>query len=356
MITVSLADSKLVYLHNYFPQKEAGLPKKVVVTGISGYLGMHVAKELLSEGFAVRGTIRAASKEAGVREALASVVDTSNLEFVVVDLEKNDNWGEAVRGADTVMHVASPFILREPKDEGDYLRPAVDGTRRVLDASLTEGVRRVVITSTYLTMAGHLYSETFGPSDRTPVDDPTINAYIRSKVAAENAAWEWAKEHPETLELVTLHPGAILGPPLSLEASGTSVSTLRDLVTGRSPGIPPITVPMVDVRDVARAHYEAMVSPVAAGQRYLLCQKTSTPYTQVGQILRDAGYSKVPKRVLPKLLIRTMAPLSREVRAMKAFLGRQLIPDVSQTVKDLNWDPRSLESMVLDTARALTKE
>ena len=75
-----------------------------------------------------------------------------NLEFCELNLLSDDGWDEAVKGCDFVMHVASPFINIEPKDENEYIRPAVDGTMRALKAAKSAGIKRVVLTSSMVSM------------------------------------------------------------------------------------------------------------------------------------------------------------------------------------------------------------
>ena len=323
----------------------------VLVTGVSGYLGLHVAKTLLDRGYQVRGTVRSLSKEPSVREALG--VTDGSLSFAEGDLTSDQGWREAFTGIHALIHVASPFILKEPKDEQEYLKPAVEGTLRVMQFAHDAGVKKVVVTSTYLTMAGHMTSGNFGPSDFTSFDDPTINAYIRSKVAAEQALWDFVKRQNTEMNVSTIHPGAILGPPLGSGDDGTSVSTIRSMIAGSTPGIPPISVPMVDVRDAALAHVAALALEGSAGKRYVAALAEPVSYMEVAKTLRSAGYSKVPGREIPQTLIRLLGIFNRELRSMKAFLGKSVHADNSQTISELKWAPRPITETILDTAKAL---
>ena len=227
------------------------------------------------------------------------------------------------------------------------------GTRRVMRFARDGGVATSVVTSTYLTMAGHMFAGTFGPEDHTPIGDPSINAYIRSKVAAEEALWDFVASEAPDMSVSTIHPGAILGPPLGLDSAGTSVSTIRSMITGSVPGIPPISVPIVDVRDVALAHVAALENPAVNGQRFAVCHPEPIRYLEVAKILRAAGYTKVPSREIPQGLIRTLAPVNRELRSMKAFLGKSVHADTSNTKSALQWAPRPIKDTVLDTAAAI---
>lgn len=325
--------------------------KRVLVTGVTGYLGLHVAKALIERGHQVRGTVRDSAKASMVMNAFAT--DFEQMTLVECDLTSDEGWEDAFSDVDALIHVASPFILREPKDEQIYLRPAVEGTQRVMRFAKQAGVKKAVVTSTYLTMAGHLSSGVFGPKSFTPIEDPGINAYIRSKIAAEQALWDFVASSESAMKVNTIHPGAILGPPLSAKGEGTSISTLRDIINGSIPGIPPIRVPMVDVRDAAQAHVAAIESEFS-GKRYVVSRPEPVSYVEVAKLLKDAGYSKVPGRELPKFMIRALALFSRDLRAMKAFLGKSVTADISQTVQDLDWSPRPIRDTVLDSAKALS--
>ena len=113
--------------------------KKVLVTGATGFIGLHCIHQLLEQGYGVRGTLRSQSRAQEVRDGLtATGVDIANLELVEADLLKDDGWEEAVTGMDYILHVASPFIIGMPKHENDLIRPAVEGTERVLSAAIAE--------------------------------------------------------------------------------------------------------------------------------------------------------------------------------------------------------------------------
>ena len=96
---------------------------KVLVTGASGFIGLHCIDQLLKAGHQVRGTLRTMSREAEVREALGEPGDA--LEFAYADLTKDEGWDEAVAGCEYVLHVASPFPPTEPKHEDEliFIRP-----------------------------------------------------------------------------------------------------------------------------------------------------------------------------------------------------------------------------------------
>src|SRR5215212_6513415 len=123
-------------------------PQAVLVTGGSGFLGGWCVIELLRRGYTVRTTVRSLSREPQVRAAVGSEVDPGDrLTVLAADLTGDEGWPEAVAGCDYVLHVASPFPPKQPKDADELILPAREGTLRVLRASLDAGVKRVVVTS-----------------------------------------------------------------------------------------------------------------------------------------------------------------------------------------------------------------
>ena len=142
--------------------------KPVLVTGASGFIAIHCIIQLLEQGYQVRGTLRSMSRENELRNTLAKFVQADDrLALVQADLLEDAGWADAVKGCDYVLHVASPFPLVIPKDENDLIRPAKEGTLRVLRAAAEQGVKRVVLTSSNAAIsAGHPDSKThFDESD-----------------------------------------------------------------------------------------------------------------------------------------------------------------------------------------------
>ena len=126
-----------------------------------------------------------------MRDSLSRHAPVSRLEFAKADLEADTGWDAAVRGCGHVLHVASPFPAVQPKNEQDLIRPAVEGTLRVLRAAAGGGVERFVQTSSLVAvMYGHPHSRTapFTEADWTLVDSPGVSAYGKSKTLAERAA------------------------------------------------------------------------------------------------------------------------------------------------------------------------
>jgi nucleoside-diphosphate-sugar epimerase len=120
----------------------------------AGFIATHVVRILLIAGYRVRGTVRDPSDGVKTQPLRDLPNGTSHLELVAADLLSDDGWEEAVKGTDFVIHMASPFVIEAPKDKDELIRPAVDGTTRVIKAALAEpSVKRVVLTSSVVSIS-----------------------------------------------------------------------------------------------------------------------------------------------------------------------------------------------------------
>jgi nucleoside-diphosphate-sugar epimerase len=296
---------------------------RVLVTGISGFLGGHVALQLLKAGYRVRGSVRNLARADKVRDTLARAgADISRLEFVALDLLKDDGWTEAMDGVRYLQHTASPFVLSVPKDPDELIRPAVEGTRRAIQAALSAAVERVVLTSSVAAIQyGHAdYARVLTEVDWTNVESPQTGAYSKSKTLAEREAWRLMDAAGRHDDLAVINPAAIFGPLLD-EDPGTSASVVSLLLGGKLPALPRLTMSAVDVRDVAALHVDAMSNPDAAGQR---CIASVGAYSmrELADMLRPAFPGRrIPRAQIPNWLVDFAALFNRALRDNKHELA-----------------------------------
>jgi len=311
----------------------------VLVTGASGFVAGHCVAELVGHGYAVRGTVRRPERAAH----LAGIA-----ELVTADLESDDGWADAAAGCTYVLHVASPFPLEDPADEDEVLRPAVQGTLRVLRASAESGtVRRVVLTSSVAAIApGHPDTRALTEDDWATVDagDP----YQKSKTLAEQAAWELVG-NGRGLELAVVNPGLVLG-PVQQPRTTTSLEPIRRLLARELPGIPRLGWATVDVRDLAVAHRLVMEHPGAAWNRYI-CAGRHLWMRDLGEIL--ATRYRIPTRTLPSWVLWVAARFDPGVRSVLDAVDRQELVSADKARNELGWTMRPVEETVLDTASSL---
>ena len=330
----------------------------VLVTGGSGFIAGHCILQLLDAGRSVRATLRSTSREASVRETLqqAGATNLDRLEFVAADLTSDDGWDAAMDGVDAVLHVASPVMPGQVKDEQTVISPAREGAVRVIEAARRAGARRVVLTSAFHAAGfGHgPVDHVFTEDDWSPLDGPGMDAYGRSKVLAERAAWDAVADGGP--ELVTILPVAVVGPLLGDSISGTN-HLLQEMLDGSMPGTPDIAIPFVDVRDVATAHVRAIDAEGAAGKRILVAaQERATPMKDVAALLREAfgdDAKKVPTRSIPSFLLRIAGRFRADVRGVVPDLGYVKRVCTTREHELLGLEPRPWTVAVVDGARSM---
>ena len=129
------------------------MSKNVLVTGASGYIAMHVVDQLLKAGHRVRGTVRSVKDEAKVTPIRKLDTSGDKLELVEAELLDAAAWEKACQGIDIVMHVASPVTHSQVEDE--VIKPALEGTLNVMNAALKANVKKLIFTSSTLTIYGY---------------------------------------------------------------------------------------------------------------------------------------------------------------------------------------------------------
>jgi len=333
----------------------------ILVTGGSGFVGGHVILQLLEAGHDVRTTVRSLAKEPAVRDTLAraGAKTPDRLTFVAADLNQDAGWAEAVAGCDYVQHVASPFPLAQPKDENDLIRPAVDGTLRVLRAARDAGVKRVVLTSSFAAIGyGHgdraaAYTE----ADWTNVDGPAVQPYMKSKTLAERAAWDFIEREGNGLELAVVNPVGIFGPVLNEDLS-TSIEIIKRMLEGSLPGAPRLYFGVVDVRDVAGMQIKAMTAPEAKGERFLAVAGDPVSIYDMSVILQQGMGEKAAKaklRQMPDWLIRVMALFNPLAREAAPRVGIRSAASNAKARELLGWQFRSNEEAIVASGESLIK-
>jgi nucleoside-diphosphate-sugar epimerase len=328
----------------------------VLVTGASGYVAGWIVKDLLELGRTVRGTVRDPDKPKGLEHLHElAAAHPGRLTLHAADLLDPGSFTAATEGCQLVIHTASPFLVGKVKDPQEQLiRPALEGTRNVLGSvEAAESVRRVVLTSSVAAIYGdNVEMRGRGPfvdTDWNTTSSETHQQYPYSKTVAERAAWEIA-EAQDRWDLVTIHPGLVLGPSLTTSSKSGSMTTMRHFTDhSLTFGAPGLSLGVVDVRDVAQAHIAAGYTAEASG-RYLV-NADSLTMLQIGQILRRAFGPRpsFPLFEAPKKVIELAAPAAGLTRDfVRRNVGHPVAFDSSRTERELGVHFRPARDSVVE--------
>ncbi|KAA1097782.1 methylglyoxal reductase (NADPH-dependent) gre2 [Puccinia graminis f. sp. tritici] len=259
-------------------------PQKVLITGISGFVGAHVAKSFLDHGWEVIGTVRSAQKGNSLLAlpAFSQSAKDGKIKFTVVEDISKADFNQVLKGVDALAHTASPFHF-DGKTFSDYADPAIEGTLNILKAAqASPQIKAVVVTSSFVSVVDHTLppekqgGKVYSEADWLPITYEAADAssdsalwYCASKKLAEEAAWAIKKEGANWT-LATICPPMIFGPVIhtgNLLGLNESSRQLYDLFSGKTGGeVPPTRFPCLsDVRDVAETHYQA-ISRMATGR------------------------------------------------------------------------------------------
>ena len=327
--------------------------EKVLVTGATGFIGLHCIKQLLDRGYSVNGTLRSQDRQTEVVDSLErNNTPTRHLSLFEVDLNRDSGWDSAIRDCNYVLHVASPFVLTD-EDEDFFVKPAVEGVQRALKFSKKHNVKKVILTSSFAAIHETLNDrqESFDEEDWSNPNKPGISFYAKSKTMAELAAWEFMEMENPDFSLTVINPVLVMGPSLSKDV-GTSNSLVKNMINGSVPGTPKIHIGIVDVRDVASAHILAMESSGANGERIIVSEKELWVH-EVAAILRDAGFNKTPKVEFPKWLMKVVALFRKDLALMVPMIGKRRDVSSSKARELLGWKPMKAELSIIDTAQQL---
>ena len=328
---------------------------RYLVTGASGFVAMYLIELLLSRGHRVRGTLRRMDRAKVLQQAIAQHVEVGDrLELVPADLERDAGWSEAAAGMSGIFHVASPVPNKTPLRDEFFVGPATHGTLRVLEAARAAGVSRVVMTSSVAAVVSGLpcRNEPFTESDWGNVD--VAPPYEKSKISAERAAWDWVRAHGDPPEFATVNPSFVLGPVLWSEHS-PSLDIVDLLLDSKQPGVPDLHFGLVDVRDVAAAHYQAMIVPEAAGQRFI-CNTALLSHQEIARLLQsylEPRGVRIPTRRVPNWVVKVMGLFVPSMRFIAPRLGLRKELDASRLRDVLAWQPRDITTTLRETADSL---
>ncbi len=320
----------------------AAVMAKTLVTGGTGFVGVHLVRELARRGDRLRLLVREQSNTAPL--------EGIEWEPATGDVTDRDAVRRAMQGVERVFHVAGTTSMRT-RARDRVFEVNVEGTRNVMEEALRAGVGRVVLTSSSSAVGAAKPGETIDEDYPFTVGRLGI-AYINSKHEAELVAMRSAAKG---LPVVIVNPSFVLGPD-DPNPSGTSNALVRRLLLRRIPGYLDGAINIVDVRDVAKGHVLADERG-EQGERYLLTGRNFTLQRLFADLSRIAGVPTPAVRMRGRLVV-------TGVEAME-FVGLRL-PTSADEVRsgtqwftyrndkareELGWEPRPHEETLEDTVR-----
>ncbi|XQF90798.1 NAD-dependent epimerase/dehydratase family protein [Pseudoalteromonas espejiana] len=290
--------------------------KPVMVTGATGYVAGVLVKKLLEDGLTVHAPVRDLNNPEKLKY-LNELADNSEgtIKYFAADLLKQGSYAEAMEDCELVFHTASPFTIDVKDPQKELIDPALLGTKNVLEeANRTASVKRIVLTSSCAAIYGDnadlentsngIFTEEIWNTSSSLEHNP----YSYSKTVAEREAWAINKAQSQW-DLVVINPSLVIGPGINPYATSESFSFIKRLGDGSmKTGAPRWGFGIVDVRDLANAHYQAAFKPEAEGRHITSAHNTNL--FDMSQVLLDkyGNDYPLPRRAIPKWLLWLIGP------------------------------------------------
>lgn len=331
--------------------------KRVLVTGANGHVGNNLVKALLERGYRVRASVRDAGDPAKTR-----LLPVSDIELVSLDVRDAERFAKASEGVDILFHVAATYknYTASKREADEMRRDAIEGARAAVMAAARNRIPRLVLTSSVVTIplvprGGRATTE---EDWRTDFSLP----YHEAKTIAEQEAWKLAKEHG--VNMVSVLPGAILGPGFSRGTSSTDgIESI--MLGGLKNGTPQANFPAVDIRDVIDGHIRAAES--GATGRFIIINDHLPTLEELGHLAHRIDPSiPSPGKLLPDFAMalgpffdwvnHKMLDAPRTVGSefIAAVKGKDWTMSNARARRELGWSQQiPLEQSVADTMRTL---
>ena len=333
--------------------------KTVMVTGATGYVAGWIVKRLLEAGLTVHAPVRDPEDADKLKYLNAIAAQTpGTITYYKADLLEEGSYTVAMQGCEIVFHTASPFVMNVADPQKELIEPAQSGTRNVLETvNRTQTVRRVVLTSSCAAIYGDnadlelTAAGVFTESDWNQTSSLAHQPYSYSKTLAEKEAWKIC-EQQHRWDLVVINPSLVIGPGINPHGTSESFNLIRQLGDGTmKSGAPMWGMGVVDVRDLAEAHFRAAFTPSASG-RYITSGHNTDFFGLANALAKHFGKTfAFPKRTLPKWLVGLVGPMANPGMTRKMISRNVNYPwraDHSKSVKELGMTYRPMKESIVD--------
>jgi dihydroflavonol-4-reductase len=330
-----------------------------MVTGATGYVAGQLVKKLLEEGITVHAPVRDPNNPEKLNY-LSQIAEATpgDIKYFKADLMDEGSYAEAMAGCESVFHTASPFKIDVKNPQKELVDPALLGTRNVLtEANRSPSVKRVVLTSSCAAIYGDnadlakTPSGVFTEEIWNTSSSLEHNPYSYSKTVAEKDAWK-INEAQTRWDLVVINPTLVIGPGINPHATSESYNFIGQIGDGRmKSGAPRWGFGVVDVRDLAEAHYRAGFTPNAKGRHIVSGHNTDLFAMSQTLIDKYGDDYPIPRKALPKWLLWLIGPFVDKTMSRKIIARNIDLPwkgDNSKGIKELGLSYRPLAQSMND--------
>ena len=330
--------------------------KNILVTGGTSYIGKHVIAQLIEKSYSVRTTVRDKSKVEEIKSDIEKHLNKQiSLDVHIADLLNDDGWEDALKGCDAIIHVAGPFPMSYEGGEKELTGPHQDGAMRVFRFAKDLGINRIVLTSSVASIWNDsTVEDTVRYIDETSwsnLNDDNLDAYTKGKALKEKAAWNFVAEN-DSIKLTTILPSVVLGPGIGSPVRRGSMEYMLMLINKEMPVAPPLKHGIVDVRDVAKIHIDALENDESIGKRVIITENTYW-VRELSEMLNKHGH-KAPTFTPPVFLVKFLANFDKTIKPVKPLLGVDISFNTEVAKSVLKYDPIPIEKTIEDTCNFLS--
>ncbi|MDH4218641.1 MAG: NAD-dependent epimerase/dehydratase family protein [Candidatus Aminicenantes bacterium] len=314
---------------------------KIAVTGASGHIGVNLCRELVKKGHAIKALVHKNTRS----------LQGIPLETVQGDLKDPASLFALVKDADAVFHLGAVISIRGNRT-GELFDINVEGTRKILEASQKESVKRFIHFSSIHALDHSPYNQELDENRPLAIRDKM--AYSRSKALAEDIVINASNQG---LDTVILSPTAVIGPfDYAPSLMGRAILLMA---TGKLPALVPGGYDWVDVRDVVSSTLTALEKG-RKGERYLLSGHWRT-LEQISKLVSDIIDLRPQRFTCPNWLARLGLPFIKLYCSVydkdplytrdSLYTLRTSHRNISheKATKELGFKPRPFEETLKDT-------
>ena len=297
----------------------------ILITGATGFIGSHLAAELLKKNTQLRAIYR--SKDAIQKTKRIfdfhfedSEAEINKIEWVEGDLRDVGSLSDAIQGAEAVYHCAG-FISFSARDHAALMEVNRDGTAEVVNACLTHGIKKMCHVSSVATLQVDKHKKQI---DELSVwkSNSRNSSYSISKYLGEFEVWRGLHEG---LQAVIVNPSFVIGPGCEGQASHELFKEMQRPHSFYFPG----STGFVDIRDVTQCMLRLM-DENRFGSRYILNSENIT-FRAVSDVFSAIHKNPRAKRSVGKTalyLANFFETIQYGILGRKRKWGRQIIPSL----------------------------